>query len=147
MKLLTLSPVSRQLIIFGLIVALLWYGSRPVIGPDGRIVCCSADYQAINFLNYLQRTDAFPSTVDVVEIAWAPQNSLVLKDLPVTHKYWSEPSKFWQTAIEYIPALNQIPRIRSKAQGGWMFYFSVTPEQWEQINMLREGGQGMLSFQ
>lgn len=144
MKLPTLSPVTRQLIILGLIVVLLWYGSGPIIGSDGRIMCCSADYRAINFLNYLKQSDQFPETVDMVQMVHGNAPLLELINLPVGRKYWYEPSSFWQTAIDYIPVLTQIPRIRSKAQGGWIFYFSVTPEQWEAI---RKVGNGLVYFQ
>ncbi|MFT3881103.1 MAG: hypothetical protein QM703_15755 [Gemmatales bacterium] len=142
MKLYKPSPVTRQLIIFGLIVALLWYGSGPVIGPDGRIVCCSADYKAFTLFVPTQKTDTFPDTIDIVEIAYG-NRGIALINLPVTHKYWSAPSRFWQTAIEYFPPLNQIPRIRSKAQGGWVFWFSITPEQLEQLSKV----DGTLMFQ
>jgi hypothetical protein len=105
------------------------YGNRPVVGPDGRIVCCSAGYEAINILG-IQNTDAFPPTVDLVQVVYG-NAGLELINLPVTHKYWTEPSKFWQTATEYIPALRQNHRIESWARGGWVFCFSVTPEQFD----------------
>jgi hypothetical protein len=136
----------RQLIIFGLIVAMLWYDSGPVIGPDGRIECCSADFQAINMLDYLQPTDTFPARVDIIEVAYG-NSGLALTDLPIIRKFRSEPSRFWQAAITYVPLLRQIPRIKSKAQDGWILYFTVTPQQLEQLNKVRDDESALLMFQ
>lgn len=147
MKLPAFSQTTRQLIIFGLIVGLLWYGSGPIIGQDGRIVCCSSDYLGINFFSYLQQADTFPPTVDIVQVVSGNASGLELLDLPVTYTHWCDPSKFWQTAIEFIPALQQNRRIKLRVKGGWVFYFSVTPEQFERLNKVRDSEEGVLMFQ
>lgn len=146
MKWFRLSVTTRQLIIFGLLVALLWVGSKPVPGPDGRIVCVSTDYPTrVDFPRsepYLKGTNVSISAFVISDQKLVTCSKL--SQIPITDALKLQPNETLRRLCDLFPSLRTFPWIETRIRGRWAYYFALTLHEWEVLEDARRSKYHLL---
>ncbi len=146
MKRFRLSTTSWQAILLGILAVFLWWGSKPAPGADGRIVCFSPDYpDRIPFTRHEPFLAGSKISIIVMidsDGRLRTQNRLV--GIPVVNVIKNVPNKMLRSICKYIPALSGLPQLEWRMQGGWVYYFSLTPGDWEILEEARRNGKNLL---
>ena len=119
----------------GSVVAFLWWGSKPVIGADRRIVCT---FSGKNFFSSHNQSIQVGDRISICDYTNAANNidldfREVISPVVVTGTEWYEPNRVLKYMADQFPILYRSSLIRSRAEGGWKLHFSLTPLEWEVV--------------
>jgi len=142
MKLFQLLTITRQFVIMVMLVTFLWWDSKPVAGPDGKIVC--------EFTDFPVRFDHHFSVGQVISIHEIRQEDQkgenvtyihrVLNAATIDNVLWRATDRRVQKVANYFPWLYQILPSRFRFEGVWVLKLSLSSEQWEVFHAAQRRG-------
>lgn len=134
-----LSPLTRQLIIFLLVLAILWHPG-PIMEPDGRLLVEFADFFSPGksapfapgaYINIAQ-------TINDQQTGFS-RTFFILAAIPVAKATWKDPNQLYLWMNNYIP-LSRIISKNLRMEGGWILTLKMTPEDYDILQTARQRG-------
>lgn len=139
MKHLRLSPFTRQLIIFLLLMALLWQ-TQPLIEADGRMRIEFTDFprgsKSPEFVagGYVNIVQTLRDQQTGISRTW-----FLLAGIPLASATWKDPNSAYLFLDKHFSLGRIVPK-RLRLDGGWILVLRMTPEQYATLQTAREQG-------
>ena len=102
-------------------------------GPDGRIVCVSSDYPSR--IDYPREEPYQLGTIISIAAFEFEGKRFIsrnrLDGIPITGAFRRDSNKTLEQVCHYCPWLLEIPQVRARTRHGWIYYFALTPQEWD----------------